>query len=258
MDFIAIKDRVKSIAGLTLSIGIADFKLRNEGSYLGILWYLLNPLLMFGFLWFVFANILGNDIQYYPLYLLIGIIMYNLFQMCVSESMTAIRGNGGIIKSVNFPRESLVTSIIAKFFLSHIAEYIVLLILFFYFKIPLSQSLLYLIAILMFIPVIVGLSLIFASVTVYFVDFINIWDFVARVLFFLTPIFHQLIPYSKLYYINLMNPLYHFITLARELCLNGTMPDITIIIGSITFAIFTPILGLVIFRRLKYKFAELI
>ncbi|MBD3260723.1 MAG: ABC transporter permease, partial [Candidatus Altiarchaeales archaeon] len=74
------KKKFKRLWGLSLSIAEAEFKLRNEGSYLGILWYLLEPLLMFILLLFVFSKSLGQDIPHYPLYLLVGIIVFNFFQ----------------------------------------------------------------------------------------------------------------------------------------------------------------------------------
>src|SRR3989344_1389723 len=94
-----------------LSFGLAktEFKLRNEGSYLGILWYLLNPILTFGILYLIFADRLGNNIAAYPAYLLLGIIMFNVFQSATVEATKSIlKEYHYLIKSIQFPRESLV------------------------------------------------------------------------------------------------------------------------------------------------------
>ncbi|MFT4303129.1 MAG: ABC transporter permease [Candidatus Woesearchaeota archaeon] len=256
MNLHSTKDKFKTILGLTLSLGIADFKLRNEGSYLGILWYLLSPLLSFGFLWFIFSQALGSDIAKYPLYLLLGIVMYNYFQMSVSESIMAIRNNAGIIKSIKFPKQTLITAIILKFFISHLIEYIILFAFLMYFNIPILQALLYLPILILFIPFIIGLSLIFSSMTVYFIDFQNIWEFLSRILFFITPVFYQLTIPSNHFYINLLNPLFHFITLAREIVLYGNLPQSYTIIGCLAFSILTPLIGICSFKRLEKSFAE--
>ena len=98
--------KIKEFLHLSLEIAKAQFKLRNEGSYLGVLWYLLNPILMFLLLLFLFSQRLGGDIPYYPLYLLLGIIMYNFFQQVTSFSLGSMKDNREIMKSINFSREA--------------------------------------------------------------------------------------------------------------------------------------------------------
>src|SRR4030043_292518 len=105
--------------GLSLSLAKFKFKLRNEGSYLGIIWYLLSPLFFFTLLFFIFNERIGSNIQNYPLYLLIGIIMFNFFQSVTSEAATIILTNRGLIKSIKFPRESLVLSNLLRALFSH-------------------------------------------------------------------------------------------------------------------------------------------
>ena len=108
--------------GLNLAVVLAkmEFKLRNEGSYLGIFWYLLNPILTFFVLLIVFGNKLGQNIPNYSLYLLLGIIMFNFFRQVTIESTKIIQDNRWLIKSINFPREILINSIILKTLFSHI------------------------------------------------------------------------------------------------------------------------------------------
>ncbi|MCH7640633.1 ABC transporter permease [Patescibacteria group bacterium] len=101
---------------LSLALAKANFKLRNEGTYLGILWYLLNPLLLFALLFLIFFDRLGQNIEQYPLYLLLGIIMFNFFQQATTEATKIIDQNRHLIKSINFPKESLIASIISTTF----------------------------------------------------------------------------------------------------------------------------------------------
>ena len=58
-----------------------DFKLRYQGSVLGYLWAVLRPLLMFAILYVVFAQVLrfGDGIPHYPVYLLVGTVIWNFF-----------------------------------------------------------------------------------------------------------------------------------------------------------------------------------
>ena len=72
--------RLKSILGLSLQLAKARFKLRNEGSYLGIFWYLLEPFLLFVIILGIrSAFVGGSGGEDYPLYLIIGLVMINFF-----------------------------------------------------------------------------------------------------------------------------------------------------------------------------------
>ena len=101
----------KGLVWLSLVLAWTDFKTRNEGSYLGVFWYLLNPLLMFGLLLIIFGQSLGQTIPLYPAYLLLGLITFNFFQQITNESVGVILANGNLLKSAHFPYQALVWSI---------------------------------------------------------------------------------------------------------------------------------------------------
>ena len=90
----------------------------------------------------------------------------------------------------------------------------------------------------------------------YFVDLDNIWNFASRLLFFATPIFYSLTKGTRLFYLNLFNPIYYFIDASRNLVLYGRMPELFIVIGCIFYALVFFIVGQAIFKKLKNKFAE--
>jgi ABC-type polysaccharide/polyol phosphate export permease len=251
------RQKIKSVMGLSLQLAKAEFKLRNEGSYLGIFWYLLNPLLTFLLLLLVFADRLGNNIPQYPLYLLLGVIMFNFFQSSTIESMTSvITGYKGIIKSINFPKESLVASVVFKNVFSHFFEILFFIIFLLIFKSPLAGVLYYLPIVIIFCFFVFGISLFLASLTVYFVDLENIWLFAIRLVWLGTPIFYAIEGQTKLYYVNLFNPMYYFITMARDLVIYAKTPDVSVIFGAVFSALFFFLSGLLVFDMLKNKFAE--
>jgi len=103
-----------------------------------------------------------------------------------------------------------------------------------------------------------GVSLFLSSVSVYFLDLENIWFFVSRLLWFATPIFYSIGGQTRLLYFNLFNPLYYFITAAREILIYQELPHVFIISGIIIFTLISIVIGLFVFNRLKRKFAELI
>jgi len=252
-----VKKYLKNFFELSLSLAKAEFRLRNEGSYLGIFWYLLNPLLVFGLLLLVFSDRLGNDIPKYPLYLLLGIIMFNFFQSSTVESATSVlKENRWLIKSINFPRESLVASIVLKNIFSHFFEIVFFAIFLIFFKASLIGMLFYFPILIFLCLFIFGTTLLLASLTAYFVDLENIWSFVVRLLWLGTPIFYSIAGQAKLYYVNLLNPMYYFITAARDLIIYAKMPDVFIISGMIFYALISFFVGVLVFNKLKTKFAE--
>jgi ABC-type polysaccharide/polyol phosphate export permease len=198
-------NKFKRFFSLSISLAKAEFILRNEGSYLGILWYLLNPLLTFGLLFLIFNDRLGNNIPYYSPYLFLGLIMFNFFQSATIESTSSIEDNKWIIKSINFPKESLIFAIVIKTFFSHIFEIILFLIFVLATGIPLIGILYYFIVLIFFCFFIFGACLILSSLTVYFVDLGNIWNFGSRLIWLGTPIFYAIAGQTKLFYLNLFN-----------------------------------------------------
>ena len=123
-------NKIKKAFGLSFSLAKAEFKLKNEGSYLGPLWYLLNPVLLFLLFYLIFSDRLGNNIRLYPLYLFLGIIMFNFFQNSTSESCDLIsKAHNRLIKSINFSRESLIAAVILKNLFSHLLEILLFIIL---------------------------------------------------------------------------------------------------------------------------------
>jgi len=249
--------KIKNILGLGFVLAKTEFKLRNEGSYLGIFWYLLNPILTFGLLLLVFGDRLGNNIREYPLYLLMGVIMFNFFQSSTIESTrTIIKDNVGVIKSINFPRESLILSIVIKNFFSHFFEMVLFAILLAYFHISLVGILYYFFILFFFCLFIFGVSLTLSSSTVYLVDIENIWSFAVRLLWLGTPIFYAIAGQTKLLYLNLFNPMYYFLTAARDIVIYAKEPDFFIVSGMIFFTALSFVFGVFIFNILKTRFAE--
>jgi len=243
---------------LSFQIAKAEFKLRNEGNYLGLLWYLLGPIVTFITLFAIFSTRLGNGIQNYGLYLMIGLLMFNFFQSTTGESTTSILGGGGLLKSINFPRESLVLSVIFKNIFSHVNDLVILIIMLIYLHMSLIGILFVIPFYLLFIIFIAGTSFVSASVQVYINDLNSVWGFAMRILWLATPIFYAVEGQVRLAFFNLFNPIYYFITLARQIIIYHSLPQAFIIWGAIGWSFGTLALGYFVFEKLKPRFAELI
>ena len=113
---------LKSISGLSLQLAKSNFKLRNEGSFFGIFWYLLEPLSLFLIIVGLRAMLGGGGIEHYPLYLLLGLIMFNFFSGTTSRATSLIISNANFIKSMKINHESLIVSQVVEGIFSHFFE----------------------------------------------------------------------------------------------------------------------------------------
>ena len=80
-----------------------EIKRKYSRSYLGILWSVLNPLLNMVVLSFIFTKMFSRSIENYPLYLLTGQMIWQLFTGATSSAMTAVVDNRVMLTRVKFP-----------------------------------------------------------------------------------------------------------------------------------------------------------
>jgi ABC-type polysaccharide/polyol phosphate export permease len=230
--------------------------LRNEGSYLGILWYLLNPLSLFITILFVKQTAFDHvEIPMYPVYLLVGLVMLSYLNRVISLSTDVIRSNSSFIKSIHIPTEVLVISSVLHVCMLHVFEVFLILCLAMYMQVPLFQVGLYVIATIAFTLFLVGLAFLFSTIGVYVTDIGNIWSVISQLIFFVTPIFYALNPANSLYTFNQYNPLYYFITFSRDMLIRGTTSLWTIQMIFIA-CIASLVIGLTTFGRYRRRFAE--
>lgn len=249
--------KLKSILGLGLSLAKAGFKVKNERSYLGVLWYILEPLALFAII-ILLGRVLSNtSIEKFPVYLLLGLIMFNFFRQATVYSSFAITSNSEFIKSIKINYESLIASEMFISIFSHFFEIMVLAIFLFIFKIPVYRILFYFPVFIIYIIFTLGFCFILAVVGAYVQDFKNVWSVIMNVLWFATPIFY-VIPKGETVFISEFNVIGIFIEISRNLIIyniNPSFPKIMLIISAsiISFAI-----GLFIFEKNKKKFAEIV
>lgn len=252
-------DSLRKTLRISLAMAKTDFILRIEGNYLGIFWYLLNPLIMFLVIILIKNYAIKNtEITAYPIYLLIGLTGLNFFRLALTNSIKSIRSNIDYIKSMNhIVPETLVISGLIQAIFSHFFEFILIVIFLIYYHVSLIGILFYPIIFLFFTLFVLGVSFIFATVGMYVNDFTNIWNNVAQLLLFVTPVFYSISKMGFLYLINIINPLTYFLAVARDAIINLSPPSTLAAIIMIAICFVTLIGGWAIFNKFKNKFAEL-
>jgi ABC-type polysaccharide/polyol phosphate export permease len=249
---------LKKFWNLSFYLAKSGFRIRNEGSFFGVLWYLLNPLLFFVMLFFLFSNNLGSGVKYYPLYLFLGLIIFSLFTTSTLESISVIRSNKNLLKSVNLPRMSFIAGSVLKFVYSNAFEFLIFVIFMIVLRTDIINALFYPLLLILFVIFLFGISLIVSSISVYSVDFGNLWSFFCNLLWFATPIFYTLDTHPILSQLSYFNPVYYYITAARDLVIYNQTPPPIILIGIFSFAVIFLFMGIIIFNKLKDKFTEYI
>ena len=105
-----MKQRLREVAAyreLLRNLVVRDLKVRYRNSFFGFLWALGNPLLMMGVFTIVFTVLWPQDVQKFPVFILVGLLPWNFFSSSLMGSISSITGNAHLITKVYFPREIL-------------------------------------------------------------------------------------------------------------------------------------------------------
>lgn len=203
----------------------ASYLAQEKNSSLGMIWHLLNPLLMTAVLFLVFRRVqFLQGIEHYQLFILVGLIHYNFFINSTSRSATHFLTSRSLILNTTVPLELLVVRQTSIEGLTLLVEVFLVLALGAFMGVELGASLmLYPVLFIAALALSLGASLFLCSLVVFLSDLNYIWGLFCRVLFFLTPIFFNLELAGEGFARKMLelNPLTRLISLARESLLYG-------------------------------------
>lgn len=254
-------DHLRTLYGyrnLIWTLAWGEFKQRYKNSVLGYFWSLLEPLLMLVALYVVFSNLMRIQVEYYQLFLLLGIILWNFLSRATSMGLNAILGKPSMVQKIYFPREILVLSSCITALLMSIFESLVFVAFMTVFRVPLSANLIYvpLILVILFL-VSLGLSLALAALNVFYRDVQFIWAVIIQAGFFATPILYPIDIFGEeLQRIFLLNPMAHIIMTARDAIIYSTPAAAGSLLYAGAMSLVTLIIGYVIFAHYEPRFAE--
>jgi len=245
-----------------------DFKLRYQGSILGYMWSLLKPLFLFIILYIVFVYFLkiGNDIPHYPVYLLLGIVLWNFFTEMTVQSLGSIVGRGDLIRKVYIPRWMIIVSSSISATINVILSLVVVFLFMIINQVPITIGILMLpVYLIMIYFLALGLSLILSAAYVKFRDVSYIWEVILQAGFYATPIIYplQMVKNELIEKILLLNPIaqaiqgsrYFLITKDTLTTYNIWDGSIYVLLPIITVVIIF-IVGVLYFKNQSKYFAE--
>jgi ABC-2 type transport system permease protein len=206
----ALGGSTRRFAELTLTLARTEFKLRYFGSALGYVWSLMRPLLFFGVIYVFFTQIInvGKGVPHYGVYLLTGIVLWNYFAEATTGAVTCLVAREGMLRKVRFPRMAvpLAVSLTATFNLG--MNLIAVFVFALANGIAPAWSWLELIPIVLgFIILATGVGMLLSALYVRYRDVGPIWEVLAQILFYCSPIMYIASYYKGLEHLALLSPI---------------------------------------------------
>lgn len=236
-----------------------EIKIRYQGAALGFAWSLMNPLMITLMYLIVFTYVFRSNQAHYALFMVVGIIHWNLFSTLVMQSSDLLVNNSDLLKKIYFPRLLVPLSnllVNATLWLMALA---ILLVLY----VPLGGEwhlgmLFYPIYLLMFFCFTFGIMLTLSVLYVDFRDVKHLVEVFVQLLFWATPIIY---PVSRIHHPLLQtivkaSPFAEFSIIFQSLFWGGVMPSWEIALGFACWTVVSLALGLSLFYRRGTKLVE--
>lgn len=231
---------------------------KYKNSSLGVLWSFLNPLLQIAVYALVFPFILKNTQDNYVIFLCCGLIPWAFFSTTISRSAFTMVENGNIIKKVYFPREILPISVVTSETVNFLISTIIIIVFVIFGGIGLSKYImLYPIVLLAQYLLLIAISLIVSSISIYIRDLQHLIGVALQLLFYAAPIVYtpESIP-EQFKWILKCNPMTYIISGYRNIFYNQTMIELKPLLILIGCSVVACVIGYIIFNKLQKGFAE--
>lgn len=232
---------------------------KYKGSFLGVLWSFVNPLLSALVYAIVFPYVLKTGQDNYVVFIVLGIIPWNFFITTIAQGTTTILQNAGIIKKVYFPREILPISVATSALVNFLISCIIMFLFVIFGGIGLSPYIL-LLPLVILTQYVFSLGLIFitSAINVYIRDAEYIITFLLNMLFYATPILYPstLFEGSPIENLINLNPMNHIITCYRDILFYKSPPHFKRLLAVFLVSLMLLGLGIKVFKKLEKGFAE--
>lgn len=267
-NFILLFYSLKNNRYLIWQLGKRQISGRYRGSFLGILWSFINPLLLLGVYAFVFgfvfkakfAGSLSDNNLDFAIILFTGLIIHQFFAECLSKAPDLIVSNANYVKKIIFPLEVLPWSIMISALFHLIISFLVLLLFYFCVYFSFHWTLIFFpIVLLPLIIITMGITWFLSASGVFVRDMSQFIGFTITIALFLSPTFYPITSLPlPLRYALYANPISFIIIQFRQVVLNGQMPDWYGLIIYSVIAIAIALLGLGWFQKVRSVFADTI
>ncbi|MGA1134078.1 MAG: ABC transporter permease [Prochlorotrichaceae cyanobacterium] len=241
-----------------------NLKTRYRGSFLGVYWSLLNPLIMtvlytaiFGA---TFAEYYGNSSLNYILAAFTGLVVINFYSGSTSQALSSIVGNGGLLNKIKLPVSIFPVSMIA----ANVSQFVMgVLPILAITTLLTSHSLINLLALLLVLLalslVCSGIGLFVSTLYVFFRDLPYFYELICFIVWISSPIFYPAeIVSNEIKPLLLLNPLSSIIEALRQVSLSSQSPEYILIARAMLTGVIFLGLGWSFFHWQKDNFMDLV
>ena len=231
---------------------------KYTGSWLGILWTFLNPLLMLAVYALVFPYILRVNVDNYTIFMIVALIPWNFFTTAVQTGTGSVVANGNILKKVYFPREIIPISTTTSQLVNFLITCLIMVAFILFSGVGFSiHILLFPLLVLIQYILTLGITFVLSALTVFAQDVSHFVSVIIMLGFYATPIVYQASMLPEKFQIFLkINPMAQLVEAYRSILYYHQMPDMFMLtvwgIGSIIVLV----LGYLIFKKLERSFVE--
>lgn len=251
-----------------------DFRLRYQGSFLGIAWSVLKPLMMFCVMYVVFGKFLrmSDGTPTYPVVLLLGISSWQFVTESTNVGLRSVVDRGDLLRKIHFPNYIVVVSATMGAFISYVINLGVVLVFALFARVHFTWRVVLLpINIIELYAVTLGLTLVMATMYVYFRDIAHIWEVFQQFVFYGMPIIYPLSYvtdrggwYATVARLELLNPIaqsiqdirHNFIAPDTQPTVWNQFNNTAVKMVPLIIMLLLLWLGIYLFRRNSRKFAE--
>lgn len=233
-----------------------NFSSKYKDSILGILWTVLQPLLMMILFTIVFSTLFNRNIEFFEIYFLCGWCFYIFFSSAISLSMNSLKANKNILQRTPAPKHIFILGSVISELLNLLIMIFLLLVVMFIMGVPFQGQIMIfsIIPVISLFIMIVGLGLMLSVVCVYYSDILHLWSVLSMMFMYASATFYpmDIVPEPFHKYL-ILNPLYWVIDQFRCLIYQGVIPQTTYIINSLLLSSIILVIGIIIFKKYENK-----
>ena len=235
---------------------VRDIKKKYRRSVLGILWSILNPLLMMIITAMVFSTLFRFNVHNYILYLLCGQMLFGFYAESTNFAMGSILENGSLIKKIYVPKYLFPVSRVLSSAVNLTFTFPALLAIMIYTGAPFNWHTIFcLVPLALLLIFSAGVGFFLSTASVYFRDMFHLYGVFITALNYATPIFYpeNIVP-QKYHFLLDLNPLYYYLKAFRTIIVDGQLPSLHLL-GICTILAFASLaLGFLFFYRKQTHF----
>jgi lipopolysaccharide transport system permease protein len=244
---------------LVAMLVVRELKVRYKRSVLGMLWTMLNPLLLMAVYTVVFSTIMQSPQRHFAIFLLSGLLPWLFFSTSVLQGLTSILTNQELIRKVRLPQSVFPLSVVGSNLVNFSLSLVPLLLMMALLGQPFTLALLFIPAGILVLTLFTsGVTLLFSTFTVFFRDVRHLTEVLLQVLLYLSPVFYdlQLLGQHSEWWFRVfrlflrMNPLTYLLPLVRDPVYYGRLPSLPVVGIALLASTAMLAIGFFVFHRL--------